>query len=76
MSEITTTGTPTTVGKSDSKAIVITEGEYNGKPTLTVGEGPNDRFAFTFGTAKARKLRGWNEQARNEELKSALENLQ
>lgn len=76
MSETTATGTPTTVGKSDSKAIVITEGEYNGKPTLTVGEGPNDRYAFTFGPAKARKLLAWIEQAGIEQVKIALQNLQ
>jgi hypothetical protein len=74
MSEVT--ATPTNVGKSDQKfSIVVTEGEYNGKPTLTVGEGPTDRFAFTFGPAKARKLLAWIEQAGIEQVKIALQNL-
>ena len=34
----------------------VTEGEYKGKPTLTLSRNEEDRFPFSFGASKARLI--------------------
>lgn len=43
-------------------AMEMEMGAYNGKPTITIMEGPRDRFALTMGGAKVRKLLAWLDQ--------------
>ena len=36
--------------------MIVEESEYRGKPVLTIKNDEQDRFPFTFGLAKARKI--------------------
>lgn len=36
--------------------IIISEEEFNGKPILTIKNGENDHFPFSFGLSKAKKI--------------------
>lgn len=35
---------------------MVEKGSYNGKPTISLKKDLNDRFAFTFGEEKARRI--------------------
>lgn len=48
--------------QADKPLMEIEMGSYNGKPTITIMEGPRDRFALTMGGAKVRKLLTWLDQ--------------
>jgi hypothetical protein len=55
---------------------VTTEvGSYKGSPTLTFREGPEDRFPFSFGPAKARKMLGYIDQHGASEFVALLRKL-
>ena len=55
--------------------VAAIEGTYKGGPTISFREGEDDRFPFTFGPAKARKLLHFLEDQGAEVMMKTLRDL-
>lgn len=70
----TETATPTTETKAD-KTPKMTVGEYKGSPVLTFSEGDGDRYPFSFGAGKGKKILAYIEANGVDSFMAALRKI-
>lgn len=64
-------GMPTT----PTQPVSVVYSQFKGKPMITFKESENERFPFTFGPAKARKLIAYIEQNGPEKFMEVLQEV-